>query len=338
MAVKKDYIQKTPEEYETEKDELLSQIKTLAESFSHSPENIAEMIAFSSRFYQYSINNQMLIYLQNPYATFTGSYMQYKQMGYSVNKGEKGMKILVPTIVTLLNIADEWVQYSKATKEQQEQSKNGLIETKQLTKFKIGHVFDIAQTNCPVEDYPKIYNMGYSSEQHSQIFDGLVKACKEHFDCEVKLENYRSIGLRGQAYTYENVITLNEKLQDTEKVSTLSHEIGHYLMHHNGAAKGKHPSQIELEADIFSILLQTKLGVELTDTRKQHLAEQFKTFEKITANLPEKEKPSFTDVFKNANEAFKNSYSLISESIDKQLNTVAQKKELTPVLNISRSR
>ena len=44
-------------------------------------------------------------------------------------------------------------------------NQNGLIETKQITKFKIGHVFDIAQTNCPVEDYPKIYNMGYSSEQ-----------------------------------------------------------------------------------------------------------------------------------------------------------------------------
>ncbi len=339
MAEKKEYYnKKTPEEYDAEREQLFSQIQSLAESFKQTPENIAELIAFSSKFYQYSINNQMLIYLQNKYALFTGSFLQFKQMGYSVNKGEKGMKILVPTIVTLLYVNDKWVQYSKATKQQQEQSKSGLIETKKLTKFKIGNVFDISQTNCPLEDYPKIFNMGYSSDQHAQIFEVLVAACNEHFDCEVRFDNYRSIGLRGQALTFENLITLNEKLQDTERVSTLSHEIGHFLMHHNGSAAEKFVSQIELEADVYSIILQTKLGVELTATRIEHMAESFKTFERITARLPEEDRPTFSDVFKNANEAFKTSFSFISECIDKQINAAAHKKELTPLLNNTRSR
>ena len=34
MEVKKNYIHKTPEEYEAEKDELLSQIKTLAKALA----------------------------------------------------------------------------------------------------------------------------------------------------------------------------------------------------------------------------------------------------------------------------------------------------------------
>ncbi len=315
-----DYQKKTPEQLEAEKIEMLDKIKDIGENFKNNPEEIAELVAFQLKFYQYSVNNRILIYLQNENANFVGSFMSFKEKGYSVNKGEKGIKIFVPVKVNLINDNGEWIQLSKASKELQEKAKAGTIEVKPILKFKLGNVFDIAQTNCPAEDYPKFFSLGYSSEQHSKIFNALVEVCNKEFDCDVKIANFGSVNLRGQAYNHKSVIELNEKLNDTEKVSTMTHEMGHFFMHHNSDAKGKLLSQVELEADIYSVMLQSHFGIELTDTRKRHLAEHYKIFTSCVNNMAEDAvKPTLEDALNNANEAYKNSIDSIDKMVDKYI-------------------
>lgn len=313
-----EYQKKTPEQLEAEKTEMLDKIKNLGENFKNNPEDIAELVAFQSKFYQYSVNNQILIYMQNQNAAFVGSFMSFKDKGYSVNKGEKGLKIFVPVKVNLIKDNNEWVQFSKASKELQAKAKAGSVEVRQIIKFKLGNVFDIAQTNCPTEDYPKIFNMGYTSEQHAQIFNALVDVCNNQYKCNVDIQNFGSIALRGQAYTFKNTIELNEKLNDTEKVSTLSHEMGHFFMHHNNDFIGKSKSQIELEADIYSVMLQSHFGIELTQSRKMHLAEHYKAFMSSVNNLGEDVvKPTLEDALSNANEAYKASIEIIDNTVNK---------------------
>lgn len=315
-----DYQKKTPEQLEAEKIEMLDKIKDIGENFKNNPEEIAELVAFQSKFYQYSVNNRILIYLQNENANFVGSFMSFKEKGYSVNKGEKGMKIFVPVKVNLINDNGEWIQLSKASKELQQKAKAGQVEIKPILKFKLGNVFEIAQTNCPAEDYPKFFSLGYSSEQHSKIFNALVEVCNKDFDCNVNIENFGSVALRGQAYNHKNIIELNEKLNDTEKVSTMTHEMGHFFMHHNSDAKGKLISQVELEADIYSVMLQSHFGIELTDTRKRHLAEHYKKFTSSVNNMAEDvAKPTLEDALSNANEAYKNSIDSIDKMVDKYI-------------------
>lgn len=75
----------------------------LAENWEADAKDVAEFLIFSSRFPDYSVRNQMLIYKQNPYAMFTAGYNQFEKMGYTVQKGEKvcvyGYPIILPIIV-----------------------------------------------------------------------------------------------------------------------------------------------------------------------------------------------------------------------------------------------
>ena len=51
-----------------------------------------------SRFHHYSVNNQMLIYMQMPNATHVAGFNKWHdQFGRNVVKGQRGIKIIAPT-------------------------------------------------------------------------------------------------------------------------------------------------------------------------------------------------------------------------------------------------
>lgn len=270
-----------------EQDEKLeamhNSIKQIADGYKSNPETIAELLEFRSKFYQYSTNNNILIRSQNPNATFVSSYQGWKQKGYQVQAGQKGMSIFVPvqaevfTPISSDKGEDGYKKVVKATPEEIAKIKSGEIKTRTMTRFNIGNVFDISQTDCPVNEYPKFYHMGYSSKDHSEIYNE-VKKFAESMDIAVSTEDFKSIALRGRYFPSENHIEISDKLNDTEKLSTLTHELGHALMHKDSIEL---PTEVkEYEADCISIMLQSKYGIELTDSRKEHLANHYKLLDK----------------------------------------------------------
>ena len=131
MAYSKNFDREKYAEQQKEKmDKLQSQIKEIGDNFNLSPETLADYYSFAGRFYQYSARNNMLIYGQNKYATFCGSFKYYQDHGYSVKKGEHGLNILVPVTTTLFKISDtEWKKISEATKEEKARLKKNEYET-----------------------------------------------------------------------------------------------------------------------------------------------------------------------------------------------------------------
>lgn len=258
-------------------DQAKELILSISKNYTQNPDSIAEVLEFASKFYHYSISNTELIYAQNPSASYVQSYEKWKKMDTQVLRGEKGMKIWVPVKTTFLILGEgNYISLSDATKEQKEAYKDGKIEGRTRTTFKIGSVFDIGQTNYPKEKYPDLYSMGYSSEQHEMITNGLIKFCQE-YGCPVETKSLSSIALRGYYDSTFNVIALNEKLEDTHRLSTLSHEMGHMLQNHGSSEASA--SQKEFEADCISVLIQSHFGIELNDGRKSHLSHHFKKFE-----------------------------------------------------------
>ena len=252
-------------------------ILSVSRDYTENPEKIAEVLKFASNFYQYSLNNTSLIYAQNDHATFVQSYEAWKKMNAHVKKGEKGMKIWVPVKMTILMLPDgEMVPLSEASDEQKKAFYNGQIEGKKTLHFKIGTVFDIGQTDFPKEKYPELYSMGYSSEEHAKIVEGLIKF-SDALGCKVTTKDLSSISGRGYYAPANNQIVLNSLLEDTQRLSTLSHEIGHMLEQHGNREISS--AQKEFEADCISVLIQSHYGIELTDSRKKHLAEHCKLFE-----------------------------------------------------------
>ncbi len=78
-------------------DLLVEQANKKIDKVFNSPEDIKEYLSFMSKFYNYSFKNSILIEEQFRGARAVGSFAFWKEKGYVVNKGEKGIKILVPT-------------------------------------------------------------------------------------------------------------------------------------------------------------------------------------------------------------------------------------------------
>ena len=85
--------------------------------------------------------------MQRPDASNVASFQTWKKIGRQINKGEKGIKVIVP------------IPY-KYEKEVETNQLNGngerLTETKELqgTSFKVGNVFDVSQTSG--KELPKL--------------------------------------------------------------------------------------------------------------------------------------------------------------------------------------
>lgn len=257
-------------------DELHARITEIGEGFNLSPETLADYYSFAGRFYQYSPRNNMLIYDQNKHATFCGSYKYYQDQGYSVKAGEHGLKILVPVTTTLFKVSEnEWKKVSEATKEEKEKLKRKEFETRMVQNYKIGSVFDISQTTIPPEEYPKFYSVGYKSEQHATIFEGVKNYCENELNCPVKMANLHSIGLQGHYLPFENKIELNEILEDSKKLEIALHEMGHAIMH-SDVFKELPREQIEFEADSIGLMFSSHFGFDFAETQKFHLAQQYR--------------------------------------------------------------
>lgn len=306
-------------------------IHEIGMSYRVNPEKIAELLEFGSRFYKYSINNVKLIYTQNRGATYVQPFEKWKEMGASVMKGQCGIKIRVPVMSTSLLLPDgQVVSLCDATKEQKELYKKGVLEGKQTLHYKIGNVFDISQTNFPKENYPQLYSMGYDSEQHAAIVDGLCKFCSER-DVQVSFEDISSIALRGYYNPTDNRIVVNELLNDTQRLSTLSHEIGHALEQHG--VRDISTAQEEFEADSISILLQSHFGIELTESRKEHLAGHYRKFmDEIRTANPEIDEDGLIkkvdEALQESMEVFRNNIDQINQFVEGQVNK--DKSEVAP--------
>lgn len=257
-------------------------IKDIMNHYDKTPELMAEVFQFGAKFYKYSMKNTLLIQGQNPYAQYVQSFQSWKEMGASVKKGEHGMSIFVPVKVTCLKMTDPVTKEEKkiplrsASKELKEAYKAGKVEGFESIYFKIGTVFDISQTTYPKEKYPELFFMGYSSEQSRQVLTGLRNFCEEELNCPVKDVDLSSIALRGLYFPMFHKIELNELMEDTARLSTLAHEMGHALIHNKEMGGEKSPYRKEFEADAISIMVSTHFEEQISEARKVHLTEHYK--------------------------------------------------------------
>ena len=274
----------TPEEraaWRQEQEELCkTRIMEVAKNWETDPKDVAEYAAFQSRFHTYSTRNMMMIFAQNPNALFLASFQRFKEMGWPVKKGEHGMKILVPHKADCYQTATgQWLPVSKAPKEIKQRIRTGDLPTrKMVVGFGFGTVFDIAQTSCPREEYPKLIGLGYTSEQHAQVYEAVKKYCETQGYPVIELQESTAT-LRGRYNPKTHEIHINPMLGDTQKLNTLLHEMAHGLLLPTAEQSlAQSTSRKEFEADALSIMLNTACGVEVPDTRKEHLAHHYKAY------------------------------------------------------------
>ena len=268
-------------------DELRAQLKELAETYRTNPEDLEQLLEFKSQFYNYSTNNTMLIQAVNPNATFVASYRTWQKLGYQVIRRGTGIPILRPIKSEYFINPENPIRkdgrpnlkkVDAATEWEKELIQKGEIEIREITTFQKGNVFDISATNCPPEDYPRLYNMGYSSEQHALLYQ-TIREYIEKEGLKVEERDLSSISLRGEYYPDAKRITINHLMNDTQKLDTLLHEFGHHVM--RAVDRGASSPVAELEADAVSIMMAKQAGIEITDVRKRHFADNYRSAQKM---------------------------------------------------------
>lgn len=240
--------------------ELDSLSKTLVNGVSEylNSDKYLEILNNISKFYDYSINNTLLIFLQKPNATYIASFSDFKKkFNRAVRAGEKAIKIYMP------------VKY-KVREEVERTNADGqtVIEEETVEKigFKVGNVFDYSQTE-QIEGKPVIELFPAKElKQNVDDYDIIFTAIENSIDIPVKFENVIG-GAKGYYSDKDKAIVVNNGMSELQNIKTLLHEWGHRLLHSSDKPEdisfwvAEYPSNHSL--GVFQENLQLETAVEL---------------------------------------------------------------------------
>lgn len=201
-------------------------------------ERYEEYIQALARFHNYSFNNALLIAMQRPDATAVASFTTYRKMKIHIKKGEKGIKILCP------------VPYTKQVHEVNGDGEEQIKVVPQM-RFKIGYVFDIAQTDG------KLPSIVEPPTENSDALRGAVDAliCTDQISYDEALRNG---GANGFYNLIDGSIHLKPDMSDLMTLRCLVHEKAHKHLH--GQKDGLSRQTREIEAEATSAVVMACLG------------------------------------------------------------------------------
>lgn len=294
-------------QYEKTVDDLKKDLLKEVEHYTETPEQVLELLRFTDKFHQYSTRNTMMIHMQRPSAVAVGSFAKFKSMGYHVKKGEKGIKMFVPTEATFFyrNKKDgnkdiqEPTQLKNATKEERAKIKSGEIQTASKTFYKIGTVFDVTQTDMPKEKYPELYpnrHRDFDMKDPSQLkfLEKGLKQVAQNMNMPVITYDHSMTNIsdpqnaKGYFDRNTNQIVLNQYNTPTENVTVLAHELGHAQLHNNKKQEKDLPRELkEMQAELTSYLYSSHYGIDTKDETVQYIADWTENGKKFNELAPD---------------------------------------------------
>ena len=286
----KPYKRKSNEEKEKEVNELIEKANVGIENSFTTPENLKELLNYMSKFYNYSLRNASLIQEQFRGALAVGSYSFWKEKGFTVNKGEKGIKILVPNKLSdyFINEKGEEVKLSKATTEEKKLIEQGEIEVRQgKLIFNQGYVFEVSQTNAKSEDLPKIFPNRWI-EGEVKDYDLMYKAMENIAKkIGVKIiEPKDELGaVKGVSYPVTKEVALNPRNTQLQNVKTLIHELTHAKLHTMETRDNYTTNAKEFQAEMAAYVVCSYFGLDTSEYSFRYISSWTKDVE-----LKDKEK------------------------------------------------
>ena len=268
--MKKTYNKKSKEDKEKEVNELLKKANEGIENYFTTPEHFKELASYMSKFYNYSFRNIFLIQEQFEGALAVGSYAFWKEKGFTVNKGEKGIKILVPNKLSdyFINEKGEEVKLSKATFEEKRLIEQGEIEVRKgKLIFNQGYVFEVSQTNAKAEDLPKIFP-GRWLDEEVQNYDLMYKAM-ENIAKKIGVRIIEPKGelgaVKGVSYPLTKEVALNPRNTQLQNVKTLIHELAHAKLHTIETRDNYTTNEKEFQAEMSAYSVCSYFGLDTSE-------------------------------------------------------------------------
>lgn len=295
----------------------------------------------ASKFYNYSFNNKMLIYLHNPEATYVRTYKQWNDdFGRTINHGEKGITLLRPTL-EYLNSEEKINRY--AERHIVEDKRDDFISSA-MQKLNEGHpysqiigyntfkVFDVSQTEgekIPTASTLVDMNIEGDIDHFDDIKDTIIDIMNSNGITTVDFKGKDEDDiLKSGAYGYfspsHNSIVISNDLSQVNTINTMVHELAHALMHGKemkvNGIENSHllsKSEKELQAESVSYMVCKSLGIE-TDA---------KSFGYISTWMSKDKADGIIEMRKNLNTISRCSNYIMNNGINKCIEKINAEKQ-----------
>jgi hypothetical protein len=227
-----------------------------------------------SKFHDYSLNNTLLIAMQNPEATLVAGYSAWqKQFGRQVQKGEKAIRILAPTPYKK---KVEMEKIDPATQRPvMDADGNPVTETVEVTHsaFKVVNVFDVSQTEGREIPTIGVDELTGDVREYEMFFEALKRTCPVPMDFE-----QINGGAKGYYHLMEQRIAIQEGMSQLQTIKTAIHEMAHQRLHAiDPDDKTKEKPQLtrnskEVEAESVAYTICQHYGIDTSDYSFAYIA------------------------------------------------------------------
>ncbi|QHN03809.1 DUF1738 domain-containing protein [Granulicella sp. WH15] len=203
-------------------------------------EALTDYLNAMSRFHHYSLGNILEIARQRPDATRVAGFWTWKNLGRSVKKGEKGIRILAP-IIGVRKKKDE--EGSRDITKQ-----NSAV----LCGFRSTYVFDVSQTDGV--DLPSMREISGDPGENSARLAAFV--CSRGITLVYSPNIAPALGM-----SYGGRIAILPGQSKAEEFSTLVHETAHELLHKAERRTATTKTVRETEAEAVAFVVGKAIGL-----------------------------------------------------------------------------
>lgn len=190
-----------------------------------------------SRFHEYSVNNQILIALQNPDATLVAGYSSWiNKFERHVRHGEKAIRILAPQKHRIEVEADEKDEYGNPVKKQIER-----------ISFRPVNVFDVSQTEG--KELPELVS---ELEGNVNDYEMFMEAISMASPYHINIMNV-SGSKKGWCDPVSENVVIKSGMSELQTIKTAIHETAHARLHGVKNDKDRQTKEIEAEGCAYAV-------------------------------------------------------------------------------------
>ena len=226
-----------------------------------SSEGWRRFLQAQAKFHQYSAGNVLLILSQRPGASLVAGFNAWRDLGRHVRKGEHSIAILAPVFPRKEKQPDA---VAGATADANAKHRESDEDRPSPVRFRVAHVFDIAQTEGAPVPAPPVHELRGQSEQAWWLIDQLTKlASAEHLRVSYAPPE-RMHGAKGYYQPDTQAIVLRDDMSRDQRAKTLAHELAHHILQHGRGREPGRPTE-EAEAEGVAFVVCSRFGLDTSD-------------------------------------------------------------------------
>lgn len=244
-------------DFTNDPDEMQTLVKELKKGVNDliSSNRYQKYLDLQSKFYQYSLYNTLLIAFQNPEATYVGSFTFWRHQGRYVKSGEKGIRILAPSI------GKRYVDVPKKDADGNIiKRKDGSTEIESIAKdVIIGYhwttTFDVSQTDG--RPLPQILDKLEGSDAIARKIIEIITSLYPN-----RIFYDALTGPNGYYDPKTGDIHIKDTLSDNHTAKTILHEYAHHILHNDIQNYKENRYACEIEAESTAYIISKHYGLD----------------------------------------------------------------------------